>query len=64
MCTVGYVSEYLCLFVGTLSDDMEEMMNHFIRGKTYLSTKDSDAVGRLEINIGTVITCLSLCSSQ
>ena len=32
-------------------------MNHFVRGKTYLSTKDSDAVGRLEVNIGTVIIC-------
>ena len=45
---------HLPVSTGTLGDDMTEMMNHFVRGKTYLSTKDSDAVGKVEVNIGTV----------
>ena len=50
---------HLPVSTGTLGDDMTEMMNHFVRGKTYLSTKDSDAVGKVEVNIGTVIMSTS-----
>lgn len=50
----SWILFFLNLLAGSVSSDLDEMIAYFSRGKTYSSTKETEAIGKLEVNLGTV----------
>jgi hypothetical protein len=50
----SHITIALCIFSGKISDDVETMLKFFLHGITYEVVKVTDALGKLQVPIGTV----------